>query len=458
MTGTVQKIWIGLDWGTHSSKWWYTAEDTTGAQVQSSRVEAVIESTIHRSGNRLKMLRERTRTQSEVQDARLKRLLLKDPQGASYWDALRDGIRVSLGEASALSLSTLLGDVAEHIANSQLELTQNCDIELRFSLPNWIGDDLEHRTAHKRMFQTAVAVTGLLGELGFAGLPRVGQETDVDEWRTRVGSVLRTSGCRALFELTSPNPEETFCVLPRQNIRFRLVAESCAAGFPQLEQLLIPADRPSKTQDHWVKLLVVDVGAGSTDAGYFISSRRINGDLLLNYLKPARTLDYAGEQLTEMIREFYYRTKNRDMTIQEAEILKLGAPDEWKDQQFVSDWTERIAKSVASYIFYVPDEARLGETSIPGLKILMTGGSGLVGGIGNAIREQVVDALMRRGVASNVASRTEVLELTLDWPEDRIDRARRAVSIGAGSGRLAQLKFREALVSSPMGPGKLQRW
>jgi len=93
------------------------------------------------------MLRERTRTQSEVQDARLKRLLLKDPQGASYWDALRDGIRVSLGEASALSLSTLLGDAAEHLANSQLELAGDCHIELRFSLPNWIGDDLEHRTA-----------------------------------------------------------------------------------------------------------------------------------------------------------------------------------------------------------------------------------------------------------------------------------------------------------------------
>ncbi|MGB9237029.1 MAG: hypothetical protein WCC04_21685 [Terriglobales bacterium] len=384
--------------------------------------------------------------------------MLKDPQGASYWDASREGIRVSLGEAAVFSLSTLLGDAAEHLKNSGLELAEDCQIEIRFSLPNWIGDDLEHRTAHRRMFQTAVVVTGLLGNLGFAGLPRVGQEIDVKEWRTKVGATRESTGCQQLFEKDSPDSEQTFTVGTHQNIRFRLVAESCAAGFPQLEQLLISPESARKTEDHWVKLLVVDVGAGSTDAGYFISSRRTDGKLLLNYLKPARTLDYAGEQLTEMIKEFYYRAKNRDMTIQEAETLKLGAPDEWKTQQFVSDWKGRIAKSVASYISYVPDDARLGETSIPGLKILMTGGSGLVEDLGNAIREEVVEALLRRGVPGNVASRTEVLELTLDWPEDRIDRARRAVSIGAGSGSLAELKYRKALVPSVTGPGKLEKW
>jgi len=158
-----------------------------------------------------------------------------------------------------------------------------------------------------------------------------------------------------------------------------------------------------------------------------------------------------------MIKEFYYRTKNRDMTIQEAETLKLSAPDEWIDQQFVSDWKGRIAKSIASYISYVPDNARLGEPSIPGLKILMTGGSGLVQDLGKAIREEVVEALQRRGVAGNVANRTEVLELTLDWPEDRIDRARRAVSIGAGSRNLAELKYRAAL-ASVTGTGTLEKW
>jgi hypothetical protein len=99
LASIVRKLWVGLDWGTHSSKWWYNFENADGVVGQSSRAEAVVDSTIHRSGDRLRMLRERTRTQSEVQDARLKRLLLKDPQGASYWEAVRDGIRVSLGEA-----------------------------------------------------------------------------------------------------------------------------------------------------------------------------------------------------------------------------------------------------------------------------------------------------------------------------------------------------------------------
>lgn len=75
----------------------------------------------------------------------------------------------------------------------------------------------------------------------------------------------------------------------------------------------------------------------------------------------------------------------------------------------------------------------------------------LVEDLGQAIREKVVEALMRRGVPGNVANRTEILELTLDWPEDRIDRARRAVSIGTGSGSLAELKYREALAPSVPG-------
>src|SRR5260370_14643603 len=125
--------------------------------------------------------------------------------------------------------------------------------------------------------------------------------------------------------------EREFVSPANGGISWRLAPESSAAGFPQLLRLLMPVEEAKKTQDHWVKLLVIDIGAGSTDAGYFISSRTFSGDLLLQYLRPAVTLDYAGERLTEMLKEHYLRYKNREITIQEAETIKLIAPDEWKD-------------------------------------------------------------------------------------------------------------------------------
>jgi hypothetical protein len=162
-------------------------------------------------------------------------------------------------------------------------------------------------------------------------------------------------------------------------------------------------------------------------AGYFISSREADGRLILNYLKPAATLDYAGQQLTEMLKKYYLQKRGRDMTLQEAETLKLNAPEEWKNQTFANSWRDRIAEYVGEYMFRVEDERRLGEPAIPGLKIVMTGGSGLVEGLDRAVRNSVVDALAQRGIPGNVCNRTEITELQLKYPADRFDRARRAV-------------------------------
>src|SRR2546430_17550409 len=94
----------------------------------------------------------------------------------------------------------------------------------------------------------------------------------------------------------------------------------------------------------------------------------------MNYLPAARTLDYAGEQLTEMLRDFYLREYNRDLSVEEAETMKLTAPDKWNGQQFV--------------------------------------------------KAAVIDALGRRGVPGNVAGRTEVVKLHSKIIPDPIDSAR----------------------------------
>jgi len=459
MARSLAKLWIGLDWGTHSSKWWYTAEDENGTLIDLAKADSVVDSSVYRRGDSVFLVHEGGLAEKEVADRRLKRLLLKDPQGASYWDAAREGIRMSLGEAAALSLAALLGDVAANLEANGLLLTEKTVTELRYSLPNWIAADVEHRTARRRMFQTTLVVSAMLEQVGLRGLPRVGQDIDVATWRQQIEHIRKNPECHEM----SRAGLEQFAELVAGEFRigrttWRLAAESSAAGFPSLLNLLMPEEEARSPQDHWVKLLVVDVGAGSTDAGYFISSRRVDGELLLHYLKPALTLDYAGEQLTEMLREHYFRQKYREITIPEAETLKISAPDQWSDETFADDWRGRIARSVADYMFRVPDELRLGETAIPGLKIVMTGGSGLVEGLAKTVRDQVEEALARRGVPGNVAARTQVTSLPSNSVLDPVDQARRAVSVGAGTWNFAQLAYRAELPRAIRARGGLETW
>jgi hypothetical protein len=462
MPEALKRVWIGLDWGTHSSKWWYEAEEEGGKLLPAIKAPAVIDSTIHRSGQKLSLARERELLKSECQDARLKRRLLDDPLGADYWGAIREGIGISLGEAATLSLGVLLGDVVRDIGSKNYAiLSGKTAIEIRYSLPNWISEEPSHQASRKRMFETAAILSLLVADRGVEVLPGVGKEIGIEDWRALIRHIRQSPACSQIFE----NAPHDFASMiggpfgiPDRPISWRMVVESTAAGFPQLQHFLIPPEAARKTEDHWVKLLVVDVGAGSTDAGYFISSRKSDGKLLLNYLKPAATFDYAGEQLTEMLKKFYLRKKNREMTTQEAETIKLSAPDEWKDEPFVSAWRDQIADTVGEYMRHVPDELRLGEPRIPGLKIVMTGGSGLVEGLDRAIWNSVAEALARRDVPHNVANRTEITELSLDWPEDRFDRARRAVSIGAANRELAQLGYVAGLAKATLIKTSVERW
>jgi len=79
----IRQLWVGIDWGTHSSKWWFTAETTKGKQLHPGRLPSVIDSTVYRVGDALVINRERARVRRDVADARLKRLLLKDGSWAA---------------------------------------------------------------------------------------------------------------------------------------------------------------------------------------------------------------------------------------------------------------------------------------------------------------------------------------------------------------------------------------
>jgi len=332
MSANVRRLCVGIDWGTHSSKWWYVAQTSTGKRIEPSQLPSVIDSTIYRTASNLTIHRERARKRPEVADARLKRLLLKDPQGASYWEATREGIGISLGEAATLTIGCMFGDMFQSLKEATLRIDSTAEIEVRFSLPNWIGNDSEHAAARRRMYQTSVVSVALVKSLGQGKLPILGTKINISEWREMIKALRHDAEVCKLLE---NNPSDFGNMVEDEyslgTFKWRLAAESSAAGFIPLGHLLADVPKGAKSQKHWVKLLVIDVGAGSTDAGYFISSRRLDdGELLLNYLPPARTFDYAGEQLTEMLQDFYVREHNRDLSIEEAEIMKVSAPERWQ--------------------------------------------------------------------------------------------------------------------------------
>lgn len=437
-------LFVGIDWGTHSSKWWYSVEveeQQQGVMMQPRSLARVVDSTIRRKGDSLLIHRERAQTECDVQDSRLKRLLLADPMGADFWKAVREGIRVSSGEAAVLVISCMLSDVYASLANENIQLSQSTQIELRYSLPNWTQDDDEHNAARKRMFQTTLVATALLKQKGWDALPRIGEACDIEKWRDVIREIRESEEIKPL-KRSSP---KTFAELVGReyvlgHLKWRLAAESSAAGFTSLSHMLKDIPSNSDAQKHWVKLLVVDVGAGSTDSGYFISSReRLTERIVFNYLPPAITLNYAGESLTEMIRDHFQRQR-RVITQAEAEIMKLNAPEEWIREAFVEEWIRKIAANVAQYIRLVPDELRLMDELLPPLKILLTGGSGLVQGLDSAIKKHVIEALMQRGMSHVAAGRIDIASLNSEIP-DKVDAARRAVSTGAAQSKFARLVY-----------------
>jgi hypothetical protein len=294
---------------------------------------------------------------------------------------------------------------------------------------------------------------------GVEALPKVGMEVPISGWHEEIFHARNTPECHRIFDQFPQSfkdlVERDFFLSEGARIKWRLTAESCAAGFPKLERLLPDPADATKTEDHWVKLLVVDVGAGSTDVGYLVSSRNRAGQLFFNYLRPAPTLEWAGEKLTEMVRD-YYRNKGRPMVPEEAEFRKLYAPDEWKNEEFVKEWTRRIANHAAEYIVSVPDTARLPEPAIPGLRIVLTGGSGVIRDLDLDVQVEnaVKEALLKRrsDVPSNVVARTKTVNLNLDWPKDPVDQGRRAVSIGAGKKTFGDMRYRERLDKAEKPP------
>src|SRR5262249_22478981 len=98
--GLMPGAFLGIDWGTHSSKWCY--QDAAGKRV----VGRIWDSRVWRHEDQLSIFPLRARFQAGQGEAALKRKLINDPD-QPFWEGQRRRLGVSLGESVVFSLMSL---------------------------------------------------------------------------------------------------------------------------------------------------------------------------------------------------------------------------------------------------------------------------------------------------------------------------------------------------------------
>jgi hypothetical protein len=431
--------YLGIDWGTHSSKWAYQRPGSNPI------VGAIWDSSVSRAGTDLVLHTLEQRNQDPSREMALKRKLINDPD-QSFWEGPRPKLGVTLGEAVVFSLLALLTD-ADRILGSRGMSFRDSGSVVRFSHPNWISADNVRALA---CFRDA-AVVALSVFLNNTQLPnRNGLvKISADFVNRRVQAAKQLADELPVFPESYNHQDYQRCTKGViKGVEWEFVFESCAAGFPYLLQ----HDRdtfedtlhkyPAKRRVR--KVMVVDVGAGSSDAGYLVRTvrpRDAHGIMrpLLIWLPAADALELAGRWLTDRIYADL-KQQGRRVTIDEAEDLKLTRPSAWVGKPYVKEWSTRIADHVAEYARSIQDEVCLPNE--PELELVVTGGSSAVEPMRREVLNEVRAALQERGYGIGAA--TKIIE-----PESfgiqgggfsSVHLAQLAVSLGASDPFLSELK------------------
>ena len=434
---------IGIDWGTHSSKWCY--QDTNKRTI----VGQIWNSAVWREGDQLSMYAMNRRHKGNRGESGLKRKLIQDPDQA-FWEGSRPKLGVTLGEATVFSLHALLSDAHDTLKRMGAIDGEVNDLTYRFSHPNWISPD---KVTALSYYRDAAVVA--LSSCGYASSWPIDQDVfhlSIPDIRNIVVSHQKI--ITALLPLPQLYDHSKYQSCLRGTISevvWELVFESCAAGFPYLvetEPELFDPDTFEESQHQWVrKILVVDIGAGSTDAGYMLRTIKLDPRTqkpvspLLIWLPAHDALEKAGNWLSDRIREDRIKQGYPNATLDEAEDYKTSGVTDWHGKQYLSEWCEAIAGHIADYISVIPDKTRLPKT--PPLQVVVTGGSSAVPKVKEHILERVKDALRARGVGAGVCDASSLILPSISTlrggGSTEIQCAQLAVCFGASHPRFAEL-------------------
>jgi len=413
---------IGIDWGTHSSK--ICIVDAKGVYLAGPLFSSVLQ----HCGAALVFSPKGEINEDELVRS-LKSDLIQHSLSVPFWSQDdRPDSGTSTGEAVAFSLICLLSESRRWFAMDYGEVDFR-QVELGFALPNWLAEDTRRATIAAGHFCEAVrvAVHIVTGQKA-ADLPAPGKPVPISSLKQWVADArVATRGHDKQPTIEAVN--KTAFILVPEGPKWRFIVESGAAGIPYLRAMKL-SSRPGVAG--LAKLLVIDVGAGSTDVGYMLKTSNVTtGAPTLYYFHPASTFAEAGNALTEELVK-HYRAQNKPITWAEAEAEKISNTS-WHKLPFVQLWIRHICDHVAQYIHGVPDERWL---PMPvNLHLVVTGGSGLVPGLKKQLREAVIDTLDRRKFDFKTDEKPPVNVVDKYKPtfnlETEAEVARRAVSFGA---------------------------
>lgn len=360
----------------------------------------------------------------------LKSDLIQHSLSVPFWSQDdRPDTGTSLGEAVAFSLVCLLSESRRWLRQGYGEVDFR-EVEIGFSLPNWLAEDTRRATIAAAHFCQAVTVAVYtVTSHRIADLPAPGKPFSIISLKQLIADARAATSADRNKQPTIEAVNKTAFSLTPEGPKWRFIVESGAAGLPYLRAMRL-SNRPGTAG--LAKVLVIDVGAGSTDVGYMLKTSNVTtGAPTLYYFHPASTFAEAGNALTEELVK-YYRAQNKPITWAEAEAEKI-ANTSWHKLPFVQLWIRHICDHVAQYIDGVPDERWLPMPAK--LHLVVTGGSGLVPGLKKQLHDAVVDTLSRRKFDFKTDERLSVEAVDKYKPtfnlETEAEVARRAVSFGA---------------------------
>ena len=372
------KYLIGIDWGTHSSK-------ICLAVTPTDYVPTLFSSDLLYENDQLVF----SPTGKFSQDNLVKHLksdLIEQSLRVLFWGKdNRPDTGTSLGEAVVFSIMCLL-TASRRQFQKEHRNADFCTIELGFSFPNWLAENNRKATEAAQNFCEAVSVAvTIVTTERIEALPEPGKPFSIATLKAMVDKGRPATKNVSPRALTIQDMNTTSFRNSERAPEWKFIVESGAAGLPYLRTMRLPNDRGIPGL---AKLLVVDVGAGSTDVGYMLKTINVNtADPVFYYFHPAPTFAEAGNALTHELMK-HHHAKNEPITLVEARKVSQRA---WHKLPFVDLWIRHICEHVAQYVRGVPDQRWL---PLPKeLHVVVTGGSGLVPGLKEQLQQAVVKAL-----------------------------------------------------------------